>query len=292
MAGDQAPITGRLCAPTDTIDKALEEGTPVRLGLGELDTTAEDAPLAIGADPDGREQGAGHDRPAVADLFVAGIENEVGDLADWPVAPGTELLVELGRRPAHLSRGDLEAAELLDDRRNLSGADALDVHLGDSKCHGPLAADAPLEGPGVKRPPVLIAVVTGLWDPQVDPADAGLQGLGFESVGIALTIGSSLMRLGLKHLLTLDLHRVIHERGEGRGHGSWAVLDEQGREVVDGRAFVLVGHRRFLLGGVSTSKKTSMGHLFNSGRRWVPILVSLRSTRTGTHRRFTERMLH
>jgi hypothetical protein len=100
------------------------------------------------------------------------------------------------------------------------------------------------------------------------------------------------MRLGLKHLLTLDLHRVIHERGEGRGHGSWAVLDEQGREVVDGRAFVLVGHRRFLLGGVSTSKKTSMAHLFNSGRRCVPALVSLRSTRTGTHRRFTETMLH
>jgi hypothetical protein len=107
-----------------------------------------------------------------------------------------------------------------------------------------------------------------------------------------LTIGSSLMGLGLKHLLTLDLHSVIHERGEGRGHGSWAVLDEQGREVVDGRAFVLVGHRRFLLGGVSTSKKTSMAHLFNSGRRWVPVLVSLRSTWTGTHRRFTERMLH
>ena len=33
-----------------------------------------------------------------------------------------------------------------------------------------LVADAPLEGPGVKRPPVLIAVVTGLRDPQVDPA--------------------------------------------------------------------------------------------------------------------------
>ena len=68
----------------------------------------------------------------------------------------------------------------LHDRRDLPGADALDFHLGDSKCHGPLTADAPLEGPGVKRPPVLIAIVTGLRDPQVDPADAGLQGLGFE----------------------------------------------------------------------------------------------------------------
>jgi hypothetical protein len=65
-----------------------------------------------------------------------------------------------------------------------------------------------------------------------------------------------------------------------------------GREVVDGWAFVLVGHRRFLLGGVSTSKKTSMAHLFNSGLLWVPVLLSRRSTRSGTHRRFTERMLH
>jgi hypothetical protein len=82
------------------------------------------------------------------------------------------------------------------------------------------------------------------------------------------------MRLGLEHLLALDLHRVIHERGEGRGHGRWAVLDEQGREVVHRRTFILVGHRRFLLGGVSTSKKTSMTHLFNSGRRCVPSLGS------------------
>jgi hypothetical protein len=29
----------------------------------------------------------------------------------------------------------------------------------------------------------------------------------------------------------------------------------------------LVGHRRFLLGGLSTSKKTSMAHLFKSHRR-------------------------
>jgi hypothetical protein len=72
---------------------------------------------------------------------------------------------------------------------------------------------------------------------------------------------------GLEYLLSLDLHRVIHERGEGRGHGGWAVLDEQGGEVVDRRTFILVGHRRFILGGVSTSKKTSMTHLFKSSRR-------------------------
>ncbi len=104
--------------------------------------------------------------------------------------------------------------------------------------------------PGVERPPVLVAVAARLRDPQVDPADTGLEGLRLESVGVALTVASSLMRLGLEHLLALDLHGVIHERREGRGHGSWAVLDEQGREVVDRRTFILVVHRRFLLGGL------------------------------------------
>jgi hypothetical protein len=61
-----------------------------------------------------------------------------------------------------------------------------------------------------------------------------------------LTVAGSLMRLGLEHLLSLDLHGVIHERGEGGCHGGWTVLNEQGREVVDRRTFILVGHRRFL----------------------------------------------
>ncbi len=142
-----------LDTPHPTVDEALEEGTPVRLCLGELHGAAEDASLAVGADPDGREQCARHDRPVVADFFVAGIEDEVGDLADRPVPPGTELLVELGRRAALLGGGDVQAAELLDDGRDLPGAGALDVHLGDSKGHGPFAADAPPEGPGVERPP-------------------------------------------------------------------------------------------------------------------------------------------
>jgi hypothetical protein len=63
------------------------------------------------------------------------------------------------------------------------------------------------------------------------------------------------MRLGLEPLLSLDLHGVIHDRREGRCHGSWAVLDEQGREVVDRRAFVLVGHLGFLGGVAVTPRK-------------------------------------
>jgi len=56
----------------------------------------------------------------------------------------------------------------------------------------------------------------------------------------------------------------VKMRGRGHCHGSWAVLDEQGRNVVDRWAFVVGGHRRFLLGGGGTSKKTSMAHLLIS----------------------------
>ncbi len=97
---------------------------------------------------------------------------------------------------------------------------------------------------------MLVAVVAGLGNPQGDLTDASLESLRLESVGVALTVAGSLTRLGLEHLLSLDLHRLVHERGEGGGHGGRTVLDEQGREAVDHRTFILVGHRRFLLGGV------------------------------------------
>ncbi len=71
------------------IDEALKEGSPVRLGFGQLHAAAEDGALALWADPDRREEGTGHDRPVVTDLFVAGVKDEVGDLADWPVPPGS-----------------------------------------------------------------------------------------------------------------------------------------------------------------------------------------------------------
>jgi hypothetical protein len=125
--------------------QALEKLAPVRLGLAQLHATAEDASLAVGTDPDGREEGTRHDRPVVPDLFVAGIEDEVGDLADWPVSPGPELLVEFGCRSAQLRGRDVEATEFLDNGRHLPSADALDIHLGDGQSHYPLAADASLE---------------------------------------------------------------------------------------------------------------------------------------------------
>ena len=71
----------------------------------------------------------------MADLFVPGVEDQIGYLAEGPVPPGGQLLVELGGSPADLGGGDLEAAELLHDLRGLSGSDAMDVHLSDNRGH-------------------------------------------------------------------------------------------------------------------------------------------------------------
>ena len=56
---------------------------------------------------------AGDDRAAVAHLLVAGIEDEIGDLAQGPLPPGPEFFIQQRRGPADLGAADVEAAELL-----------------------------------------------------------------------------------------------------------------------------------------------------------------------------------
>ena len=191
--------------------EALKELPPVSLGLTPRDAAAEDRPLAVGGDSDGGEHCTGHDGSAMADLFVPSVEDQVGDLTEWPVPPGGQLFIELGSCPTDLSRGDLKAAELLDDFGDLPGADALDVHLGDREGHGPFTANPAIEALGVEGASLFIVVFAGLRDPKVDLAHPGMDGLRLESVGVALTVGRSLMRLGLEHLLPLDLHSDVHD---------------------------------------------------------------------------------
>ena len=100
------------------------------------------------------------------------------------------------------------------------------------------------------------------------------------------------MNQNLQRLLALDLHGMIHQRGESGRHGGRAVLDEQVREIVEHRTFFLVGHRGFLLGGVRHFQESLDDPPFQTGGRYGPALVSLRSTRAGPYRSFTEETLH
>ena len=72
-------------------------------------------------------------------------------------------------------------------------------------------------------------------------------GLGLDSVGLALTVGSSLMRLGLQWLLAIDLYGLVYERGESGRPGGWAVLKEHDREIAAQQTFLLAGHPWLLL---------------------------------------------
>jgi hypothetical protein len=186
----------------------------------------------------------------MAYLFVTSVEDQVGDLAEGSVPPGGQFLIELGSGPTDLGGGNLKAAQFLHDLRDLPGADALDVHLGDRECHGPFAANASLEALGVEGPPVVVVVVAGLRDSQVHLAHPGVDRLRLESVGVALTVGRSLVRLGLERLLPFDLHSAVHDDRKSRGHGRGAMLDQDRRNGFKDSIFFLVGHRGFLLGGV------------------------------------------
>lgn len=163
------------------------------LGLAQGNAAAEHRPFAVGGDSDGSEPGTGHDGPAVADLFVPGVEDQVGNLAEGTVPPGGQLLVEFRGSPAHLCGGDLEAAELLDDLRDLPGADALAVHLGDRQDHGPFAAHAPLEALGIEGPTFVVVVVAALWDAQPHLADRGTNRLAHELGSMEKRVANSVL---------------------------------------------------------------------------------------------------
>jgi hypothetical protein len=77
------------------------------------------------------------------------------------------------------------------------------------------------------------------------------------------------MRPGFERLLPLDLHGKVHDDGEGVRHRAGAVLDEQRHDVVEHRTIFLVGHRRFLLGGVKHFQESLDDPPFQPGSRCV-----------------------
>ena len=76
-----------------TGNEALQEDTPMDLGLGDGARDAEHPAALIGADADRRKHGGVTHDPSLADLLVARVEKQIADLAQGAVAPGFQLLV-------------------------------------------------------------------------------------------------------------------------------------------------------------------------------------------------------
>src|SRR6187455_2041194 len=118
-----------------------------------------------------------------ADFFIASVEDEVGigDLVKRAIAPEVEMFIELSGRAADLRRGDLEGAgELAEDGGDPAGGDALDVYFGNGEGQGAFAALAALEGRRIE-----VEIAPDLGDIDLQLAEAGLDGLRLEAVGVA-----------------------------------------------------------------------------------------------------------
>ena len=130
--------------------EASKELAPMDLGLAHGDADAENGALAIGADTQSDEDGAIDEMTAVTDLFVAGVDEDIGGRPERSGAPEGEFDVELGGAGADLGGADGGAAELFDDGGDFAGGNALNIHLGESDFEGLFAADALVEGGGIE----------------------------------------------------------------------------------------------------------------------------------------------
>lgn len=78
---------------------------------------------------DTRFDNSSQDLSTLPDFLVLGVEQDVPMAAQWPRSPLLKHFVQLGRGTRDLTRADIEAAQLLDDRLDPPRGHALDIHL-------------------------------------------------------------------------------------------------------------------------------------------------------------------
>jgi len=214
-----------------------EEVAPVNLGFAESDADAKNGAFAIGADADGDEDGTVQKHTALADLFVSGIQNEIGAGTQGAVAPRLEFDIELGGAGADLGGTHGVAAEFLDDLGDLAGGHSLDIHLGEGEHEGLLTADALFEGTGIK-----VHAIADLRDAEFDGADAGGEGLWLESVGAAQAGITTFVGPSVEDGGAFLNHGLVDEKAEALGKAGGAFIGEKlqngGQEI----RINLVGH--------------------------------------------------
>ena len=158
----------------------------------------------------------------MTDLFVAGIEHEVGKGPQGPGAPGLELDIEFGGALTDLGGTDGGAAELLDDGGDFASGDALDIHFGQGQHEGLLAAHALFQSAGIE-----LQAAADLGDPELNRADAGGEGFGFEAVGMALAGLGALVGLGLEGLRAFLAHGFVDQQADAFGQAAGGALVSQ-----------------------------------------------------------------
>src|SRR5579863_6835807 len=98
-------------------------------GFAEGGADAENGAFAVRADAQGDEDGTVKNTTALADFFIAGIQQDIGIKGQRPSAPGFQFGVQLRGATADLGGTDTGPTELFDNRRDFAGGDTLDIHF-------------------------------------------------------------------------------------------------------------------------------------------------------------------
>src|SRR5688572_3173648 len=231
QAGGQGGLEAGVVVADDEVDavqaaadQSEQEAAPMGFGLGATDREAQDALAPVFPYADGQEQGAGADTVGVADLLVAGVEDQVADAAQRSLTPAAQLLVEHGRGAGDLGAGDVQAADPLHDVLDLAGRDAADVHLGDGQAQGAFGAEPAFEdGVGVE----LDGGPADLRHVDDDAAQAGVEGAGLEAVGVTAALVGPLVGLGAQGLLALEAHGLVEDELHGLEHSVDALVGQE-----------------------------------------------------------------
>jgi hypothetical protein len=214
-----------------------QEGAPVNLGLAQSDTETKDGTFAIRTDSDGAEHGTIQELAALADLFVSGIQDEVGAGTQGTFAPGLEFGIKSGCAVADLGGADRMAAEFFNYFGDFASGYALDVHFGQSKQESLFAAGTFFQGTGIK-----LDAIAHLRDIKFDGAETGGEGFGFEAIGASESAFAALVRACLENGRAFLEHGLVNEEAEALGKAGGTFGGEELQNVVQEIRVDLVGH--------------------------------------------------
>ena len=224
------------------VDQAVEEGSPVDFGFRWIAGDAEHAPSPVRSDADGGEQGGIADHAAVTQLLVAGVEEEIVDLAQRPAAPGGEFLVQQSGSPADLGRRQALQAELGHHLGGITSGDALHIHLGDRQHDRARGSPPALQRLRIER----LVNSGGLGNVDAHRPGRGVERLALVAVGIAAPIRAAFIQPGPEKALPLQAHGEIEQCREYLRHPIRAFGDELFHECGHDRILSL-RHPVFLL---------------------------------------------
>jgi len=217
-----------------TLDQALQEGRPERLGLGGTKAQADDLAPAIGIDGHRDYCRHGYDAAAVADLEVGGVEPEIRPLAlDRPVEEGIDPLVDVLAQLGDLALRDAGQAHRLHQLVDAAGRHAADPSLLDHRDQRLLGGLARLEERREVRP------LAQLRDAQLERSEARVEAALAVAVAVIEPIGAALVPAGADQPFDIGFHQDLqHCLRHGSQEIAVAALLQQ-----LGQRHSVIGHR-------------------------------------------------